>query len=67
MRASGVLVLQEPPGSTLAPPTFCNTEGMREGVCVLRAGAKPKDPITCKMEKIGIVVNFNQSMLYSLR
>lgn len=36
---------------------------------MLRAGRKPKDPITCKTEKmpLGTVVNLNQSMLYSLR
>lgn len=39
---------------TLAPPTFYSIKGSREGI-----GVKPKDPVTCKMEKIGIVVNFN--------
>lgn len=59
MRASGVLVLRETPGSTLAPPAVCSTKGTREGICLLRAGVKPMDPVTCKMENIGIMVNFN--------
>lgn len=59
MRVPGFLGLWETPGPTLAPPTFCSIKGLREGISVLRAGVKPKDPVTCKMEKIGIVVNFN--------
>lgn len=51
-RAPVVLRLGEPPGSTLAPPTFCSKKGMREGGSVLRAGIKAEATIISKMERL---------------